>query len=180
MRKLILIRGLSGSGKTTLADLICDGGENREAISATDYFYTEDGEYVFEHDAVKESNGWCVESTSRLMEENEVVVVHNTFTRKWECQPYFELASEKNFEIHVISLYDGGLNDNALAERNVHDVPSHVIKKQRQRWDLDVNPNRKSRPPRRNIAPPKFIPNPYYDWNAPAHNKGRGRSKNRY
>jgi predicted kinase len=176
MRRLFLIRGLSGSGKTTLADLICEGHDRRDSISVDDYFLSEDGEYAFDHESFKEAHSWCLEVCESLMGENEVVVVHNTFCRKWECQPYFDLAEKLGFDIHIISLYDGGLNDSSLSERNIHGVPSHIIKKQRQKWDLDVTPNRKSYRPRKPVAPPKFIPNPYYDWN----NRGRGRNKNRY
>ena len=178
MRSLILIRGLSGSGQKTLASLLCADSEYRDTVCFEDYFIDEEGVYVFDPSAIKEAHSWCVEEAENLMAENEVVVVANCFTRKWECLPYFDLASKLSFNISIISLYDAGLNDSALSERCVNEVPPHVIQKQRQRWDLDVTPGRNNNTPRRPPPPPKYIPNPYYDWEGGPHN--RRRKMNRY
>lgn len=155
---IILVRGLTGSGKTTLADLIIGDDENRVSISVDDYF-TDDAGFNFDHTKLKEAHDWCKNKTLEfILEGYEVVVVHNTFTRKWECDPYLEMAKERGCIIHVINLYDAGLNDVELSNRNGHNVPAHVIQAQRKRWDKDVYRERKQHTPQQNFMP---YPPPY-------------------
>jgi len=140
---IVLIRGLSGSGKTTLANLIVSDDENRISVCADDYF-TDDAGYNFDPLRLKESHEWCKERTLEYIKDGyEVVVVHNTFTRKWECDPYIEMARQNDCIVHVLNMYDAGLNDSELAARNIHGVPAHVIQNQRKRWDKDVYRDRK-------------------------------------
>ena len=139
---MILIRGLSGSGKTTIADLICDSdvdSENRVAISANDYFYNEDDEFEFDPLKLKEAHHWCLQEAELCaLQGCEVIVVHNTLTRRWETEPYFHIAQRNGYRVSVLSMYDGGLNDMQLADRSMHNVPMYSIRNQRKRWELDV------------------------------------------
>ena len=139
MKQLIIIRGLSGSGKTTLADTICGDNEGRFVVSADDFFTDEHGSYSFDHTKIKEAHKWCQSECVEAMEDGfDVVVVHNTFTRKWEVDPYLKMAQDKEFQVQVINLYDGGLSDRELSDRCGHNLPPHLIQKQRKRWDKDV------------------------------------------
>ena len=138
-KKLILIRGISGSGKTTLADLICGEDEDKIAISSDDYFYTDEGDYVFEQDSLKDSHTWCQNEVETCMTQGfEVIVVHNTLTRRWEVEPYMTLANRKGYELTVVSLYDSGLTDYQLASRSPHKIPLGSVRAQRKRWEHDV------------------------------------------
>lgn len=139
MKILIILRGLSGSGKSTMASLICSDNEDRLAISSDDYFTSEDGLYSFEPTKLKEAHEWCKsEVASAMCDEWEVIVVHNTFTRKWEVDPYLNLASQNEYQVQILSLYDGGLSDLQLSQRGVHNLPTYEIQKQRKRWEKDV------------------------------------------
>lgn len=147
---MIIIRGLSGSGKKTIANLICDeesmeylddpeGTPERVSISADDYFYDEDGSYKFNPEEFKAAHEWCKNEVEVCAKQGyEVIVVHNPFTRKWEVDPYFQIAISNGYRISVLNLYDSGLNDAQLASRSEQDIPVHNIRKQRQRWELDV------------------------------------------
>ena len=157
MKQLILVRGLSSSGKTTLADTICGEIEDRFKVSADEFFVDDSGVYSFNHEALKEAHAWCQKECLVAMEEGfQVIVVHNTFTRKWECDPYMEMENKNDYLVQVMSLYDGGLSDRQLSERGEHNVPPHVIQTQRKRWENDVF--REKRPPQYN--PPQNF-NPY-------------------
>lgn len=140
IKRLVIVRGLSGSGKTTIADLICDvDNDNRISISSDDFFYDEDGNYSFDPEAVRESHEWCKAEVENCMAQGfSVIVVHNTFTRKWEVDPYINYAMEKGYEVSILSLFDAGLNDAQLASRTPHGVPFFQIRKQRMRWEVDM------------------------------------------
>ena len=172
MKQLILIRGLSGSGKTTIAETICGDLESRTMVSADDFFVDDTGVYKFNYEALKEAHFWCQKECLEAMEDNyQTIVVHNTFTRKWECDPYMEMATQNDYSVQVINLYDGGLSDRQLSERCSHNVPSHVIQKQRRRWDKDVY--REKRQPQPHYNQPHYN-QPHYNqphYNQPHYNQ---------
>ena len=55
------------------------------------------------------------------------VVVHNTFTRRWEMKPYIDIADEFLCQVYIINLFDGGCDDEELEKRNVHNVREHKM-----------------------------------------------------
>lgn len=136
---LVIIRGLSGSGKTTLADLLVGEDPSRISICADDYFYTEDDEYNFEAEKLKEAHAWCKAEVETCMAQNyKLIVVHNTFTRRFEVEPYLTIAQKNGYRTSVVSLFDSGLTDYQLAGRCVHNVPLSNIRAQRNRWEADI------------------------------------------
>lgn len=137
---LIIIRGLSGSGKTTLADLICGDDENRVMISVDDYFYDVDTDvYKFVPEELKQAHEWCKQETSVCMNQGfETIVIHNTFTRRWEVEPYLEMAAKRGYRVIVSNLFDAGLNDYTLAARSEHGIDTRNVRTQRKRWEEDV------------------------------------------
>lgn len=146
-RLLILVRGLSGSGKTTLAERICEGSDSAVCISADDFFYNDDDEYVFDPEQLKEAHAWCQSETESCMVQGfETIVVHNTLTRTWECEVYINLANSNGYEVMVVNLYDAGLNDSQLSSRSEHNIPLASIRSQRKRWDSDVFRSEQPRP----------------------------------
>jgi len=163
MKIMYLIRGLSGSGKTTLANSIVSDLQGRTAISVDEFFENDKGEYEFDAERLKEAHEWCVSETDMIMQDNyEVVVVHNTFTRKWEADAYFKLAEKHGYAVQVVSLYDAGLNDRGLSERSVHGVSEKVVQNQRKRWELDIYPHRNNRPRMDQVPMMVAYPPPYY------------------
>jgi len=152
---LIIIRGLSGSGRRTLAQQLCNHQENRIFVSAYDYFLKEDGEFEFNPEDLKISHLWCqTQASTYLAQGYEIVVVYNTFTRAWELEPYFEMATKFQYSTSIIPLFDSGLNDYQLsvrsAEGGVH-IPISSIRSQRKRWVHNVL--REQRSPRMKFNP---------------------------
>ena len=136
MPTLYLIRGISGSGKTTLARAIFRGEQATDMMAADDYFY-EEGEYRFNPSDLPKAHAWCLEEARSTLEEGACAIVHNTFTQRWEMEPYIKLADEMGARLVVVSTYDGGCTDEELAERNSHGVPLEAIKSMRARWEMD-------------------------------------------
>jgi NEDD4-binding protein 2 len=134
-KMLVLVRGLPGSGKSTFANTLIGEGWT---TSADDYFYV-DGEYRFDPTKLPQAHQECQVRTRDLlvksMKTSPCVAVANTFSCRWEMQPYFDLAKRLEATVFVIDVYDGGLTDEELAERNSHGVPLEGIQRMRERWE---------------------------------------------
>lgn len=131
-KTLYLIRGLAGSGKTTLARNLLlfyanwDEDVQHYMVCADDFF-TIDGEYKFDPSRLGEAHDWCSGQAYRnMLNGNGVVIVHNTFSQRWEMEPYFEFAKELGYSVFVIECQ----NDFG----SVHDVPDYVRERMASRW----------------------------------------------
>jgi len=124
---LFLVRGLPGSGKTTVAKQL-----RLPMVAADDYFTTSNG-YVFDPSRLSDAHSWCQVQTKHLLSRGSAVV-HNTFTQRWEMQPYLDMAPGR---VVVIDCFDGGLTDEDLAAANIHGVPVDAIRKMRERYEHD-------------------------------------------
>lgn len=129
---LYIIRGLPGAGKSTLAHRIKDGDIwDRRVFEADQYFETPDG-YKFDPTRLKAAHELCQKRTREWLEkgEDKTAIVSNTFTQRWEYQPYLDMAAELGHAVQVIELHaDFG---------NIHGVPDETINKMRARWEAHV------------------------------------------
>lgn len=142
MTNLFIVRGLPGSGKSTL------GKKLGKVFEADDYF-SQTGEYRFDPKLLPRAHEWCRKRVEAMLKQTPTissgiignyepnVVVANTFTQRWEMQPYIEMANVYEAEFFVISLFDSGLSDEELASRNTHGVPIEAISKMRARFEHD-------------------------------------------
>jgi len=137
---LVLLRGLPGSGKNTLGDNL-----SNVVISADDYFMV-DGEYQFDGSKLGAAHGDCLERTKAALRDapdGGVVVVANTFSQHWEMAPYLYMGDcgapdfMPDIINTVVDLFDSGLTNEELVERNTHGVPLQGIQRMRSRWEHD-------------------------------------------
>lgn len=123
MKTLYIIRGVPGSGKSTWARTQL-GIKPFEA----DDFFMRDGVYRYQADMVPRAHDFCKRRCENAMQEGqEIIAVANTFTRKWEYNKYLELAEKYGYEV-VIHICRGNY-------KNVHNVPTDVIAKMRERFE---------------------------------------------
>ena len=129
MNNLILVRGVSGAGKSTIAPMF----KNAVLVSTDDFFLDEYGEYVFDANSLVINHQFCQIAVKMMMKDNEeLIVVHNTFTEDWEMDAYFDLARQYGYAVHTIIV------ENRHGSKNVHDVPQDVIKAQKERFSVTL------------------------------------------
>jgi predicted kinase len=124
--KLILIRGVSGSGKTTYAKRLMKDDPSLSHYEADMYFYN-NGDYQFNPSKLKEAHAWCKSRTEEDLKNGKSVIVSNTFTQKWEIEPYIQLGKKYNVDI-IIKKATGNY-------QNIHGVPEEALEKMRSRWE---------------------------------------------
>lgn len=138
-KALILLRGLPGSGKTTLAQLLSEDGKY-PIYSVDDYFtHPETGEYTFKHDENHLAYQRCQDNVKHSMQKGEQkIVVHNTFTMDWEMEPYFKMAKEFSYELHVVTV------ENYHGQKNIHDLPDEQLRKMADKYQVQLwnDPNK--------------------------------------
>ena len=129
MNNLILLRGVSGSGKSTIAPMF----ENAKLVSTDDFFLDEYGDYVFNANSLVINHQKCQLAVDMMMQDNEeLIVVHNTFTKDWEMSHYSDLASKYGYAVHTMIV------ENRHGSKNIHDVPPDSIEAQRERFSVSL------------------------------------------
>ena len=130
-RNLILLRGVSGAGKSTVAELFIDA-----TIISTDDFFMVDGEYKFDANSLIENHLKCTVKAEQAMHIAHVedvmhtLVIHNTFTKDWEMQPYLVLADKYRYMVHTLIV------ENRHGSESIHDVPQPAVDAQRERFEV--------------------------------------------
>ena len=126
-QRLILIRGLPGSGKSTMARKMALAINGYVHLESDMYFIDHKGEYVFNPEKLKDAHRWCQESARVCLNSGDDVIVSNTFTQKWEMQPYIEMAAACGAVVEI-QVARGDFE-------NTHGVPPEAIERMRARWE---------------------------------------------
>lgn len=130
MKSLIILRGLPGSGKSTLAQLLSEDGKY-PVFSVDDYFTDVNGHYDFKFDENHLAYKNCEQNTQKAMEKGiEKIFLDNAFTLEWEMEPYFKLAAQHNYQIHVLTV------ENRRGGKNIHAISDEQIQKMAQKYKV--------------------------------------------
>ena len=132
MQKILtIIRVLPGSGKSSYAESI----RGNNPVCSADDFFTVNGVYTFDPSKLGEAHADCQQRTRAGLMAGMNVVVANTFTCRWEMEPYLSMAENHNARVVIVDCFDGGMDDATLASTNVHGVPLDTIAAMRARWE---------------------------------------------
>ncbi|MFI5203461.1 MAG: AAA family ATPase [Flavobacteriales bacterium] len=134
-KSLILLRGIPGSGKTNLSNVLCENGKY-PVYSVDDYFTnSKTGEYQFEFEKNHLAYKQCEENTRLAMQEGkEKIFLDNTFTLEWEMEPYFKLAQEFKYTVHVVTV------ENRHGGKNVHGISIEQLEKMAEKFNVVLLP----------------------------------------
>ena len=133
MPSLILLRGLPGSGKSTLAKELGENG--KYPVCAIDDFFTDKntGRYQFEFDKNHLAYKQCEEQVKNFMQKGaEKIIADNTFTLEWEMEPYFKLAAQYNYRIHVLTV------ENRHGGQNIHGIATAQLEKMAAKYKVTL------------------------------------------
>lgn len=120
---LFLVRGLPGSGKTTLARTLSP----ECAVAADDFMVDHGGNYAFDPGRLRHCHERCRSQVDQWMLARKLrIVVHNTFSQRWEAQPYLDLAEVRRYQVEIVECR-GQFG-------SIHGVPPKAIKRMRSRW----------------------------------------------
>ena len=108
------------------------------AVAADDFFMDEEGSYKFDLTRLPEVHEECQETVHRRMHDGySVIVVHNTFSQRWEMEKYIRMARDNKYKLVVVDLFNAGLSIDELVARGTHDVPYAAIHAMWERWQHD-------------------------------------------
>jgi predicted kinase len=129
MKELILLRGLPGAGKSTFAKML--GGNH---IEADMYFINEEtGEYKFNQRDLPKAHNWCSDVVEHWMDDNEEkIVVSNTFTSEWEFMNYYRLAEQYGYRVHSLIV------ENRHGSKSIHNVPDATMGNMLNRFNIKL------------------------------------------
>lgn len=139
--EVILIRGLPGSGKSTLAlDLLESSDPDcSHHFEADDFHIDSNGVYRYDATRITEAHDYCfMRFMEVLHDESQLdrLIVANTFSRRWEIQPYISVARFYDCALKIlVPSTDWAWHPPRCYEHCVHEVPEAAIRSMLDRWE---------------------------------------------
>ena len=122
--ELLLIRGLPGSGKSTMAKEYAKAGY---VHCEADQYFEVNGQYRFDASKLSAAHADCLQRAIAALDAGYPVVVANTFTRRWEMEPYVKAAKIRGVNVRIVEATGNW--------PNVHGVPEYAVERMRARWE---------------------------------------------
>ena len=137
-RTLYIIRGLPGSGKSTLGNRLATTTRmynphtkrwaTTHSYAADDWYTNEQGEYNFVPEELPQAHEDCrARVLGAMLDKVTNIAVCNTFTQKWEADPYFKLCEQHNYTPVVVECQS--------KFNNIHGCPQEKIDEMSERWE---------------------------------------------
>ena len=128
------MRGLPGAGKSTLAKVLSENGKY-PVFSVDDYFTSPAGEYRFEFDKNHLAYRQCETRTEEALRMgHKKVILDNVFSMEWEMEPYFRMAAEHRYTLHVVTV------ENRHRSKNIHGISKEQLRKMAEKFNVVLLP----------------------------------------
>lgn len=129
-RDLVILRGLPGSGKSELAKLLSENGRY-PVFGIDDYFTDANGVYQFKFEENFKAYEYCRARTEQAMQaEVSKIFLDNVFSLEWEMEPYFKLARQYQYRVHVLTV------ENRHHSENRHGVSTDQIQRMAEKYKV--------------------------------------------
>ncbi|KFM72369.1 NEDD4-binding protein 2-like 1, partial [Stegodyphus mimosarum] len=97
---MFIVRGPPGSGKNTLSKMLAECYASAVVCCADDYFNDQFSRPVRCKESLAASHKYCKKKVSDACKKNRhPIIVQNTHMRKFEFQPYLDLAAEFDYTV---------------------------------------------------------------------------------
>lgn len=96
---LYIVRGVPGSGKSEVAEALAPGHH----YEANDYFCDKKGNFTYNQNDLDLAHKQCYKNViTDMMSGVEKVAVANTFVKKWEFEPYVDVARKLGYKVAIV------------------------------------------------------------------------------
>jgi len=144
MKRMIIIRGISGVGKTTMANAMKEAWRKlaeepkRDVTlcSADDFFTKSDGTYAYVPSQIGQAHQICMCSVIEAIAEDKDVIIHNTFSKRWELESYVKLGKLHKYNILILAIMPENEEQlQAAIRRSQHAVPEEIIRRMHSQFE---------------------------------------------
>ncbi|XP_074486214.1 NEDD4-binding protein 2 [Sebastes fasciatus] len=136
---LVLLRGAPGSGKSTLARALLEYNPGGVILSTDDYF-TRNGVYRFDPNALGEAHEWNHKQAKEAFERGaNPIIIDNTNMHGWEMKPYVAQAQKRGYKVLFREPDTWWKNKpRELESRTTHNVPVEKIRRMLDNYERYV------------------------------------------
>ena len=139
---VIILRGLPGIGKTTLAGIIARA-ENSVILSADDFF-TKNDAYSFKKEDMQQAYEFTFNRFKKEVEKKTpLIIIDNSNIECFHYFHYLDYGQRNNYRVSILTIPHNDVSDRGVSERSPHKVTKSVIYAMRQKWQWDLDKNRK-------------------------------------
>lgn len=141
MKKVVILRGVPGVGKSSHVEDMIEGVEPGTSVRvcSADYYFMDKGEYRFDVTKIVQAHNFCMgKFLTGLMERQGLLIVDNTFIRKWEYENYVCAAMLAGWEVEIHEFRVGTVAEIRECYRRCrHGVPLDVIARMAVEFEMD-------------------------------------------
>lgn len=130
---MFVMRGHQGAGKSTFAQAVCDyiedkyQGKKAVKLERDDYFYNENGEYVWSGEKIKDADNYLNKRIAEALKDNSIslICIANTNTKVSAVNKYMDMVNKHNkthknkIGFHAFRLQNGFQNQHKVKDQQV-------------------------------------------------------------
>ncbi|KAG8179405.1 hypothetical protein JTE90_026305 [Oedothorax gibbosus] len=133
---MFILRGPPSTGKATLSEMLTTTYPEAEFCCADSYFKNSFASPVRSKASIADSHVYCEKKAKEACLSNaKTIIVQNTHIRKWEMQPYLDLAAEFHYTvIMAITLYRFDVTPEALLANNTDGLDIRYFRNRLRQW----------------------------------------------